>query len=66
MTERPFQHHRDAALALLNAAPTLARSAAGFCGHVCVAAVLSERQRNWLDRLLSQHRLPPLVTGGDQ
>ena len=47
MTERPFTHHRAAALALLSACPDLSHKAAGFLGHVCVAHVLSDKQRDW-------------------
>lgn len=64
MTDRPFLHHRDAALALLGAVPGLPHKAAGFLGHVCVAGSLSERQRAWLDKLLARHELPPLNEGG--
>lgn len=64
MTERAFPHHRDAALALLSGCTDLSHKAAGFLGHVCVAAVLSERQREWLVKLLERHDLPPLAEGG--
>lgn len=66
MTERPFPHHKDAALALLSGCPDLSHKAAGFLGHVCVAAVLSARQRDWLVKLLSRHGLPELAEGGAQ
>ncbi|MEQ1498849.1 MAG: hypothetical protein ABL914_09310 [Novosphingobium sp.] len=64
MTERPFLHHRAAALALLSACPDLSHKAAGFLGHVCVAAVLSDKQRDWLATLLAKHGLPPLAGEG--
>lgn len=64
MTNCPFNHHRHAALALLNQCLNLSHKEAGFCGHVCVADVLSERQRDWLIKLLSRHGLPPLAEGG--
>jgi hypothetical protein len=64
MTDRCFPNHRDAALALLSAASDLSHKAAGFLGHVCVATVLSDRQRDWLTKLLDRYGLPPLVKEG--
>ena len=64
MTERPTLNHRTAALALLSACPDLSHKAAGFLGHVCVAAVLSDKQRDWLGKLLAKHCLPPLAGEG--
>ncbi len=64
MTNRPFDHHRQAALALLNQCPNLSHKEAGFCGHVCVADALSEKQRDWLAKLLERHGLLPLTKGG--
>lgn len=64
MTNRPFDDHRQAALALLNQCPNLSHKEAGFCGHVCVALGLSEKQRDWLIKLLSRHGLPTLAEGG--
>lgn len=64
MTDRPFPHHRAAALALLSECSDLQHKAAGFLGHVCVASVLSDRQRDWLVKLLDRHGLPPLAEGG--
>lgn len=61
MTERPFPHHRPAALALLTKCLDLPHKTAGFLGHVCVALTLSDRQRAWLIKLLIQHGLPPLA-----
>ena len=66
MTNRPFPHHRPAALCLLNSVPDLPHKAAGFLGHVCVAPVLSDRQRAWLVKLLQRHHLPDLADGGTQ
>jgi hypothetical protein len=66
MTDRPFTHHRAAALCLLNSVPDLPHKVAGFLGHVCVAAVLSDRQRDWLVKLLKRYRLPDLADGGAQ
>jgi len=63
MTEAPFMHHRPAALALLNQCPDLAHKAAGFLGHVCVAAAISDKQRDWLQKLLARYGLPRLVEG---
>lgn len=64
MTEQPFHHHRQAALALLTSCPELPHKAAGFLGHVCVAPSLTERQRDWLLKLLDKNNLPPLAAGG--
>lgn len=64
MTEHPFTHHRAAALALLSAVPDLPHKAAGFLGHVCVAAALSDKQGDWLGKLLAKHGLPLLVGEG--
>ena len=61
---RQFTHHRQAALALLSRRPDLPRKEAGFLGHVCVAAALSDRQRGWLADLLAASDLPPLIDGG--
>ena len=47
MRANPFQHHRQAALALLQARDDIPHKAAGFLGHVCVAPEISERQRGW-------------------
>lgn len=66
MTNPTFDHHRKAALALLNQCPNLSHKEAGFCGHVCVADALSEKQRDWLAKLLERHGLPSLTEGGAQ
>jgi hypothetical protein len=66
MTNLPFDHHRQAALSLLNHCLNLSHKEAGFCGHVCVAVVLSNRQRDWLAKLLERHGLPSLSEGGGQ
>lgn len=66
MTEGPFTHHRAAALCLLQLLPDLPHKTAGFLGHVCVAAVLSDRQRDWLIKLLKRYGLPTLADGGAQ
>ena len=64
MTEHAYPNHRTAALALLNERPDLPHKAAGFLGHVCVASILSDRQRDWLVKLLDRNGLPPLAEGG--
>jgi len=63
MTECRFSHHRQAALALLSDCPNLPHKTAGFLGHVCVAPALSDRQRNWLVKLLDRNGLP--AVGGE-
>jgi hypothetical protein len=64
MTDQPFPHHRRAALALLNQCPELSHKAAGFLGNVCVAPTLTDRQRDWLVKLLDRNVLPPLAEEG--
>lgn len=66
MTNRPFAYHRQAALALLSQCPNLSHKEAGFCGHVCVADALSDKQRDWLVVLLERHGLRSLASGGAQ
>lgn len=66
MTNHLFDHHRQAALSLLNQCPNLSHKEAGFCGHVCVAVVLSNRQNDWLARLLERNGLPSLSKGAGQ
>ena len=63
MTNLLFDHHRHAALALLSQCSNLSHKEAGFCGHVCVADALSDRQRDWLTKLLERQRLPSLAEG---
>ncbi|NTZ41781.1 hypothetical protein G7A66_01495 [Altererythrobacter sp. SALINAS58] len=63
MTDAPYYHHRQAALALLNQCPDLPHKTAGFLGHVCVAIELSEKQRGWLVKLLEKAGLQPLAEG---
>jgi hypothetical protein len=61
----PFQTHRDAALALLNASDRLTRKAGSFLGQCCVDPMpLSEAQHSWLSTLLERAGLPPLEGGG--
>jgi len=61
MSAPPFRHHRQAALALLSECPDLPHKPAGFLGHVCAAAVISDKQRDWLGKLLDRYGLPPLA-----
>ena len=63
MTNHAFPHHRSAALTLLNKRPGLSHKEAGFLGHVTVAPTLSDKQRQWLVKLLSRHGLHPLGDG---
>ena len=64
MTEQAFPHHRPAALTLLSQCPELSHKAAGFLGNVCVATTLTDRQRDWLLKLLDRNGLPPLAEEG--
>lgn len=61
MSGPAFQHHRQAALALLSQCADLQHKTAGFLGHVCVAPALSDKQRDWLEKLLDRNGLPPLA-----
>jgi hypothetical protein len=63
MTRHPFKTHREAALALLTNEPDLPHKTAGFLGHVCVASILSEKQRDWLVKLLDRCGQPTLAEG---
>ena len=60
MTNAP---HRNAALRLLNECPSLSHKEAGFLGHVCVAAVVTEKQRDWLDKLSIRNGILPNAEG---
>lgn len=64
MIERAFPDYRLAALALLNSCPSLKHKEAGFLGHVCVAPDLSDKQRDWLVKLLERHGLPTFAERG--
>lgn len=65
MTDRPFPDHRQAALALLNGNYRLSRKAGQFLGQLAVdPSPMSDRQRDWLVKLLAKHGLPPLAEGG--
>lgn len=59
----PFANPRHAALTLLTEFPDLPHKAAGFLGHMCVAEVLTDKQRRWLVSLLEKRGLPPLSEG---
>lgn len=61
---KSFPDHRAAALALLGQCEDLPHKTAGFLGHVCVAPILSDRQREWLVKLLDRAGLPQLADGG--
>ena len=61
-----FPDHRKAALALLKDHNELSHKEAGFLGHVCVASELSDRQHDWLLKLLARHDTPPLASGGGE
>ena len=64
MTDRPFTNHRDAALALLNGNHRLSRKAGQFLGQLAVDfTAMSERQADWLGKLLDRAGLPPLAEG---
>ena len=65
MTELSFPNHREAALALLNGNHRLSRKAGQFLGQLVVdPSPMSDRQADWLAKLLAKHGLPPLAAGG--
>lgn len=66
MNKQQFETHRQAALALLNQCPDLPLKTAGFLGNVSVSPALSERQRDWLAKLLERNGLPSLAREGAQ
>ena len=67
MTNRPFPNQRCAALALLNGGYRLTRKAGQFLGQIAVdPAPMSEKQSDWLAKLLARFELPPLAEGGVQ
>lgn len=50
--------HRSAALRLLSECADLSHKEAGFLGHVVVALGLSDKQADWLDKLVKRHGMP--------
>ena len=58
MTSSP---HRKAALRLLNERPSLTHKEAGFLGHVCIATAVTEKQRDWLDKLSVRNGMLPFA-----
>lgn len=62
---KAFTDHRDACLAVLNSGMPLTRKAGQFLGgEYASEAPLSEKQRDWLAKLLERANLPPLADGG--
>lgn len=67
MTDRPFDNHRDAALALLNGTIRQSRKAGQFLGQLVVdPSPMTDAQANWLAKLLDRAGLPPMAEGGAQ
>lgn len=65
MIRAPFPNNRAAALALLGLdTAEITHKEAGFLGHVCVAAVLTDKQGAWLSKLLARNGLPTFEIGG--
>ncbi|GAY19725.1 hypothetical protein [Sphingobium fuliginis] len=61
----PFDHHRDAALALLNSGERLTRKAGSFLGQLAVDPTpMTPAQAEWLAKLLDRSGLPPVA--GDE
>ena len=59
-----YDHHRAAALALLNSSNRLTRKAGGFLGQIAVdASPLSPAQLAWLAKLLDRNGLPSVAEG---
>ena len=63
----PFSNHRDAALALLtDHHRKLNRRCGQFLGQLAVEDFdLSDKQADWLAKLLERAGLPSLASGGD-
>jgi hypothetical protein len=58
-----FTNHRDAALMLLAVAQRINRASAGFLGTIAMdPSPLSLAQAGWLENLLEQNNLPPLIS----
>lgn len=64
MTDGPFPNHRLAALALLNRDQRLSRKVGGFLGQIAAdPSPLTDKQADWLTKLLDRAGLPPLAVG---
>ena len=64
MTEHPFTNHRQAVLALLNGDYRISRKAGQFLGQLAVdPSPMSDRQRDWLAKLLDRNGFPALAEG---
>lgn len=64
MFDKPYTHHRDASLALLNSGIRLTAKAGQFLGQITVSsAPLSDRQAEWLGQLLNHAGLPHFEGG---
>lgn len=62
---KPFTDHRAACLAVLNSGMPLTRKAGQFLGGESASDTpLSEKQSEWLAKLLERAGLPPLADGG--
>lgn len=67
MIKHAFPDHRQAALALLCGNYRLNRRGGGFLGQLVVdPSPLSNKQSDWLAKLLNRAGLPPLAEGGGQ
>ena len=61
-----FTSHQAAAMALLTSGADLRPREGQILGGIAFDANgLTEKQRNWLEILLSKHGLPSLAHGGD-
>lgn len=66
MVKHAFSDHRQAALALLCGNYRLTRRGGGVLGQLAVdRSPLSDKQANWLAKLLNRAGLPPLAEGGE-
>lgn len=64
MIERAFPNHRQAALALLNSNQRFSYEAGRFLGQLTVdPSPLTEKQFDWLAKLLKRADLPPMASG---
>ena len=67
MSNRPFESHREAALALLNNTQLLSRKAGQFLGQLAVDPTpMSDAQASWMNKLLERAGLPSLAEGDVQ
>jgi hypothetical protein len=61
----PFQHHKQAAYALITSGAPLKQREGQFLGGLSfMDEPMTPKQEQWLSGLLRRHGLPPLEGGG--